>query len=203
MKVVLILGEVTALTLWMALGRTGAFAQQEIDPDHFDSPGTEPPDQPKSGQGNGSATRYDGNFALLYAARCSGKQLAPGRYSVTLRSDGNIGHGVLKSKSHFTEITSVIHPQGSKRGADVGRGGEHRQSSKAIRYPSRRREFCAQSDLQTGCVIEQQERIHRNTAIDISEFQEFTKHRQPVSSPQGFRWASEIGSRFSFVDSCS
>ena len=119
MRVLLILGKVTALTLWMALGGTGAFAQQEIDPDHFDSPNTQPPDQPKSGQGHGRATRYDGNFALPYGVQCSGKQLAPGRYSVTLRSDGNIGHGVLKSKSHFIEITGVVHPQGSKHGADV------------------------------------------------------------------------------------
>jgi hypothetical protein len=51
--------------------------------------------------------------------QCSGKQSAPGKYSVSLRSDGKVGHGVLKSKSQFIEITSVVHPQGSKRGADV------------------------------------------------------------------------------------
>jgi hypothetical protein len=54
MKVLWILGEVTALALLMALEGAGAYAQQEIDPDHFDSPSTELPDQPKSGQSHGS-----------------------------------------------------------------------------------------------------------------------------------------------------
>jgi hypothetical protein len=119
MKVLWILGKVTALALLMALAGAAAYAQQEIDPDHFDSPSTEPPDQPKSSRSHGSATRYDGNFSLPYAVQCSGKQLAPGKYSVSLHSDGKVGHGVLKSKSQLIEITSVVHPKGSKRGADV------------------------------------------------------------------------------------
>jgi hypothetical protein len=77
-----------ALAFSVAQGGPGAFAQQEIDPNHFDSPDTGPPDQPKSGQSHGIATRYDGNFSLPYAVQCSGEQLAPGKYSVTLRSDG-------------------------------------------------------------------------------------------------------------------
>jgi hypothetical protein len=118
MKVLWILAKVTALTLLMALGGAGAYAQAEIDPDHFDSPNTEPFDQRKT-QSQAHATRYDGNFSLPYAVQCSGKQLAPGKYSVSLRSDGKVGHGVLKSKSQFIKITSVVHPQGCKRGADV------------------------------------------------------------------------------------
>jgi hypothetical protein len=119
MKVLWILGKVIPLALLIALGGTGAYAQQEIDPDHFDSPITEPPDQPKSSQNHGSETRYDGHFALPYAVKCSGKQLGPGKYSVSLRSDGKVGHGVLKSKSQSIEITSVVHAQVLKRGADV------------------------------------------------------------------------------------
>jgi len=115
MKFLWILAKVTALTLLMALGGTAAYAQAEIDPDHFDSPNTEPLDQPKTPQNQVSASRYDGNFSLPYAVQCSGKQLAPGKYSVSLRSDGKVGHGVLKSKSQFIEITSVVHPQGFKR----------------------------------------------------------------------------------------
>lgn len=112
------------LTLWAAVTISmllipAAYAQQEIDPDHFDSPSTEPADQPTSSPSPGSATRYDGNFSLPYAVRCSGKQLAPGKYSVVLHSDGKVGHGVLKSKSQFIEIMSVVHPQDPKRNADV------------------------------------------------------------------------------------
>ena len=110
MKVLWILGKVTALTLLMALGGAGAYAQAEIDQDHFDSLNTEPFGQPKS-QSQEHATRYDGNFSLPYAVQCSGRQLAPGKYSVSLRSDGKVGHEVLKSKSQSIEVTSVVHPR--------------------------------------------------------------------------------------------
>ena len=133
MKVLWILGEVTALALLMALEAAGAYAQQEIDPDHFDSPSsTELPDQPISGQSHGTESRYEGKFSLPYAVQCRGKQLAPGKYSVLLRSDGKVGHGVLKSKNQSIEITSAVHLQGFKRGADavvVGREGTVRTLS--------------------------------------------------------------------------
>jgi hypothetical protein len=167
MKVQWIPGKVTALMLLMALGGACACAQAEIDPDHFDSPNTEPFDQPKT-QSQAHAKRYAGNFSLPYAGHCSGKQLAPGKDSVPLRSYGKVGHGVLKSESQFIEITSTVHSQGSKRGADVVVVGSKRKSSNAIRYPSREREFCV--------------------------FEEFAKPRQPVSSPHRFRWAAGIGS---------
>jgi hypothetical protein len=131
MKVLWILAKLTALMLLMALGGAGAYAQAEIDPDHFDSPNTEPFDQPKT-QSQAHAKRYDGYFSLPHAGHCSGKQLAPGKYSVSLRSYGKVGHGVLKSKSQFIEITSTVHSQGSKRGADlvvVGSNGKVRTLS--------------------------------------------------------------------------
>ena len=118
MKVLWILGKVTALPLLMALGGASAYAQPEIDQHHFDSPNPELFDQPKT-QSQAHATRYDGNFSLPYALQFRGKQLAPGKHSVSLRSDGKVGHGVLKSKSQFIRITSVVHPQGFRRGDDL------------------------------------------------------------------------------------
>jgi len=149
MKVLWILGQVTALTLLMALGGAGACAQVEIDQDHFDSLNTEPFGQPTS-HSQEHATRYDGNFSLPYALQCRGKQWAPGKYSISLRSDGKFDHGVLKSKRQFIEITSVVHPPGFPARRRCSRGREQRQSSNAIRHPSWGREFCVRSDLQTG-----------------------------------------------------
>jgi hypothetical protein len=185
MKVLWILGKVTALTLLMALGGAGAYAQVGIDRDHFDSPNTELFDQPRT-QSQAHATRYDGNFSLPYALQCRGKQWAPGKYSISLRSDGKFDHGVLKSKRQFIEITSVVHPQGSQRGADVvvvGSNGRVRTLS-AIRVAGVNFAFAP---------ISKREGIHRNTAIDTSEFQAFAKPRQPVSCPLSFRWQTEIG----------
>jgi hypothetical protein len=185
MKVLWILGKVTALPMLMALGGASAYAQPEIDQHHFDSPNTELFDQPKT-QSQAHATRYDGNFSLPYALQFRGKQLAPGKHSVSLRSDGKVGHGVLKSKSQFIRITSVVHPQGSKRAADVvvvGSNGRVRTLS-AIQVAGVNFVFDP---------IFKWERIHRNTAIDTSDFQAFAKPRQPVSSPLSFRWQTEIG----------
>ena len=45
----------------------GAYAQSEVDPDHFDSPNTEPIPQPKlTPTPPSSETRYDGKFTLPY-----------------------------------------------------------------------------------------------------------------------------------------
>src|SRR5579863_4564400 len=129
MKFHWILGTVAAFTL-MALA-ADAYAQAEVDPDHFDSPNTEPFDRPKT-QSQAHATRFDGDFSLPYAVQCGGKQLPPGKYSVSLRSDGKVGHGVLKSKNQFIEITSAVHSRGSERGSDVvvvGRNGKVRTLS--------------------------------------------------------------------------
>jgi hypothetical protein len=191
MKVLWILGKVAALTLLMALRGAGAYAQAEIDQDHFDSPNTEPFDQPKT-QSQAHATRYDGHFSLPYAVQCSGKQLALGKYSVSHRSDGKVDHGVLRSISQFTEITSVVHPQGSKRGAAdavvVGSNGKVRTPS-AIQIAGVNFVFDP---------IFKRERIHRNTAIDTSEFQQFAEPRQRVSSPHSFRWQQKSAHRHWF-----
>ena len=68
------------------LGPSRACAQAEIDPDHFDSANTEPVRQLVR------VIRYDDTFSLPYSVRCNGKQLAPGKYSISLRSDGKVGH---------------------------------------------------------------------------------------------------------------
>lgn len=118
MKALSILGKSIALVLLAALASSVAYAQFEVDPDHFDSPSVEPHPQPSPSPTQVKAKRYDGNFSLPYSVQCSGKKLAPGKYSVSLGSDGKVGHGVLQSKSQSIEITSVVHPQSSK-GADV------------------------------------------------------------------------------------
>jgi hypothetical protein len=119
MKALSILGKSTAVVLLVALAGSAAYAQSEIDPDHFDSPSTVPLRQQSAPEGQEKATRYDGNFSLPYAVQCSGKKLGPGKYSVSLRSDGKVGRGTLKSKSQSIEIVSAVHPQNSKRLADV------------------------------------------------------------------------------------
>ena len=85
----------------LALGGSDAGAQQEVDPDHFDSPNTD--------------VRYEGRFALPYSVLCSGNRLTPGQYTISLRSDGKVGEAILNRKGRAVGITGVVHRQAHKR----------------------------------------------------------------------------------------
>ena len=59
----------SAALAFLALGGPGAYAQQEIDPDHFDSPNTEPVPQPRTADSEVRVIRYHGTFSLPYHVR--------------------------------------------------------------------------------------------------------------------------------------
>ena len=100
----------------VALRGSGAYAQSEIDPDHFDSPNTEPFRPPKPNADSRVAeTRYEGRFALPYSVVCSGNRLAPGRYTISLRSDGRVGHAILNLKGHAVGIAGLVYRQAHKQ----------------------------------------------------------------------------------------
>ena len=98
------------------LGASCAQAQSEIDPDHFDSPNTEPIPQPKAPDSTRIDTiRYEGQFTLPHEVRCNGISLRPGKYSVSLRSNGKVGQVTLNRNGHATEIAGIVQKQAAKR----------------------------------------------------------------------------------------
>ena len=100
--------------LWsVMLGPAGAYAQAEIDPDHFDSPNAQPIPQ------RVRLLRYDGTFSLPYSVRCNGKKLAPGKYSISLRFDGKVGRATLNQKNHAIEIAPVVQTDAPKQRDEV------------------------------------------------------------------------------------
>lgn len=94
--------------LALALGGPGANAQQEIDPDHFDSPNTQPIPQPRAADRKVKVVGYHGSFSLPYTVLCSGKKLAPGKYSISLRSQGNVGQATLNQKGHAIDVAAAV-----------------------------------------------------------------------------------------------
>ena len=93
----------------VAFTTAAAFAQSEVDPDHFDSPNTEPIALPKVAPAvPPSVTRYDGKFTLPYMIHCNGKALPPGEYSLSLRLDGKTGQGTVTSKDQTVGIVGVV-----------------------------------------------------------------------------------------------
>jgi len=104
----------------VVLGASGAFAQSEIAPDHFELSNTEPFRQAKVvGDGQAGAIRYDGTFMLPYAVQCNGKRLRPGKYSVSLRSDGKVGQVRLNQKGEAIGIAGIVRDQAHKQGNDA------------------------------------------------------------------------------------
>ena len=109
-----------ALSGLIPLGAPPARAQSEIDPDHFASPNTEPFRMVKADIRSDVGTiRYDGKFQLAYAVECNGKSLGPGRYSVSLRSDGQVGWGTLHLGGQAIGIGGVVRRQVHKHGTDA------------------------------------------------------------------------------------
>jgi hypothetical protein len=116
MKVISVVRILAGVAGLVALGCSAACtrAQSDIAPDHFESPGTEPFAQPKTKPDNeASPIRYDAEVALPYKLQCHGKTRPPGKYSVSLRSEGKSGRAAatLHQKDQVVGMTSVVHKQ--------------------------------------------------------------------------------------------
>jgi len=112
MKVVSVVRIIACVAGLVAIGGSSAYAQSEIDPDHFESPNVESFTKAKVSSGsNVAAIQYDGTFSLPYAVKCNGKSLRPGEYSISLHSDGKVGRATLKHKSQTIGIAGLIHNQ--------------------------------------------------------------------------------------------
>ena len=114
MKVITFIRILVTLAIPSAIGVSAAFAQSEIDPDHFDSPNTELIPQPRTADSRVAATRYDGAFSLPYQVQCNGKTLAPGKYSVSVRFNGKVWQATLNQKGHTIEIAGVVAAEARK-----------------------------------------------------------------------------------------
>jgi len=101
--------------LLMGFATSLACAQAEIDPDHYDTPGLERV-QPLAAK---DATHYDGHLRLPYSVQCKGNNLAPGRYSISLNSDGRTALLVMHRKGETVRIQGVAQRHTGNPGRDV------------------------------------------------------------------------------------
>jgi len=126
-KAVRIIQIFAGLAVVFLFGGPRAFAQSEIDPDHFEGQPFEQakPPAPK-------VTHYEGNFKLPYAVQCNGRRLPAGNYSLSLNSSGSIARVTLKQKGQAIEITGVLFKQAHNEGRNalfVESSGEARRLS--------------------------------------------------------------------------
>jgi len=88
--------------LIMVVGGSKAHAQFEVDPDHFET--TEGP-TPKA------QMHYEGKVTLPYTVLCDGRSLPPGKYSVSLDSDGRTGQLTMLREGKAFRIQGVAQKQ--------------------------------------------------------------------------------------------
>jgi hypothetical protein len=89
------------------LAAVSGSAQFETNPDHFEFSGAEPFPQPPNPTKTGP-TQYDASFTLPYALRCRGANLAPGKYSVSLRAEGKMGQATLKGQGRALGLRGLV-----------------------------------------------------------------------------------------------
>jgi hypothetical protein len=101
-------------------GGASAYAQMEVDPDHYDSPSTEAFKKAETHAYFAAAPiQYKGTFRLPYSVQCNGQSLAPGKYSILLRSNGKQGHATLKQNGQAIALAGVVHEQGHFQRSDA------------------------------------------------------------------------------------
>jgi hypothetical protein len=108
-------------------------AQAELAPDHFDSPDMLPFDQPQlQATAKPVSGHYQGKMTLAHRVRCNGATLAPGKYEVSLQSDGKTVEVTLNHRGRIVTVKGQAYekPLNTERGyVVVERRGNARRLS--------------------------------------------------------------------------
>jgi hypothetical protein len=108
MKTMPFVAACAGLAFVMMFGTPRAYAQAEVDPDHYDTPEA-PASQPTRANTAHEAAQvhYEGSFLLPHSLQCNGKHLAPGKYSLSLSSDGKTTRLMLNRKGQVLHVEGV------------------------------------------------------------------------------------------------
>jgi hypothetical protein len=120
-----------ALAAFAIFGVPHAYAQEGYD--HFDAPNMEPFEKTKINTNSQAASvRLERNFSLPYSVQCNGKSLPPGKYLLSLSSDGRIAQLTLKGAGQAMKFEGLAQKPAPDRRPDalvVERSGRSRQLS--------------------------------------------------------------------------
>jgi hypothetical protein len=121
------------LAVFVIAGGACAYAQFEVDPDHYETREQESLQQSKTGSpGQVARMHYEGNLTLPYTLQCNKRSLPPGKYSVSLDSDGRTAQVAFNGKGGVLRIQGITRSQNRYRRPDAlvaqRNGGLHQLS---------------------------------------------------------------------------
>jgi hypothetical protein len=107
-KTVRLIAYFIGLAVLITVGSTRAYAQFEVDPDHYDNRDTEPPPRSNTNApGQAAKIHYEGNFVLPYSLQCNRGSLPPGKYLITVDSEGRTARVTLNREGHSVRIQGI------------------------------------------------------------------------------------------------
>lgn len=112
MKTVRLITYFIGLAVLVTLGSPRAFAQYEVDPDHYETTDTKPLQEFKTNvPGQVAKIHYEGNFVLPYSLQCNRSSLPPGKYSIAVDSEGRTARVTLNRRGHSMRIDGITQRQ--------------------------------------------------------------------------------------------
>jgi hypothetical protein len=121
-----------SLAVLVTLGSPRAYAQADVDPDHYENRDPEPVPQSETNAPQVVQTHYEGNFVLPYTVQCNRNILPAGKYSISVDSEGRTVRVTLNRRGHTLRIEGITQKQNQKRRRNmlvVERNGATRQLS--------------------------------------------------------------------------
>jgi hypothetical protein len=104
----------------VSVGGPNAYAQFEVDPDHFETREPEPLLQSKANSpAQPAKTHYVGDVTLPYPVQCDRRTLSAGKYSVSLDSNGGTAQMTLNRKGATVTLQGVAQRQNGHRGEET------------------------------------------------------------------------------------
>jgi hypothetical protein len=108
MKAVSLMTYIVGLAMLVAVGSSRAYAQFEVDPDHYETRDAEPlPQFRTNAPGQAAKIHYEGNFTLPYSLQCNRSSLPPGKYSIAVDSEGRNARVTLNRGGHRVSIEGI------------------------------------------------------------------------------------------------
>lgn len=108
------------LIVLIAIGSQRAYAQSDVDPDHYEVRDTEALPQSHTNElGQVAKIHYEGNFLLPYSLQCNRTSLPPGKYTIAVDSEGKTARIALSRGGHTMRMEGIRQTQNQNHRRNV------------------------------------------------------------------------------------